>query len=90
MSFHKSKKYDVGARINMFDDIFLELTWGKCYKKRFIKTEVLNRRGYHVTEEDMVLLTKLSDFFRTNTIDQLTKWYDEQATKLGKPVVKTI
>jgi len=87
MSFHKSKQYDIGARINMFDDIFLELTWGKCYRKRFIKTNVLQRRGYNVTDEDMVLLTKLADFFRLNTIDQLTKWYDIQASKTGKQLI---
>jgi hypothetical protein len=81
MNFHRAKQYDVGARINMFDDIFLELRWGKCYRKRFIKTDVLHRKDYIVNEEDMTLLTKLSDFFRLNSIDALTRWYDSEALK---------
>ena len=87
MTFHKSKKYDTGIQINMFDDIFLQLRWGKCYRKRFIKTDVLHRRDYQVNEEDLKLLTKLSDFFRVNTIDALTKWYDAQALKKGVPLI---
>ena len=83
MRFNKTRDYEQGVRINMFDDIFLELTWGKCYRKRFIKTNVLHRRDYQVNDEDMILLTKLADFFKSNTIDKLTKWYDQEAIKRG-------
>ena len=74
--FMKDQKYDTILKIQMYDDIELHLRWKKCFRKRFVTTEMVPVNDYVFQKDDIELMQMVAKFFEPNQLQKIITWYE--------------
>lgn len=74
--FMNAKQYHTTMSITMYDDIELYCRWKKCYRKRFVVTDMLPKNGYVLQEDDIKMMRIVGTFFEPNQLSNIIEWYE--------------
>jgi hypothetical protein len=74
--FLNARQYDHIMKITMYGDLELHCRWKKCFRKRFVVTDVIPRDGYVVQEDDRKMMKIVARFFEPAQLTKIIEWYE--------------